>query len=308
MRIFMTGATGVIGARAVPMLIQAGHHVTALSRSARNREALRRAAATPLEADLYDVTSLRRAMVGHDAVINLATHVPPSATKMMLRWAWRENDRIRRYASSVIATAAHAEGLSRMIQESFAPLYPDHGDDWIDESMPIAPASYNRSVLDAEQSARRFSEHGGAGVVLRFGGLYGADHTMLEMLNIMRKGISPLPGDPQAFFTSLSQDDAASAVLAALEVPAGIYNVVDDVPMRRGEWVRSLSAAARIPTPKQIPAWMAALGGSLMRLISRSQRISNRRFRAVARWTPRYPTASDAWPDIVESLPMAHAA
>src|SRR5689334_11540736 len=183
MRVFITGATGVIGSRVVPLLVRDGHSVSAVSRSGHNRELLRRAGATPVEADLFDVPSLRRAMVSHDAVINLATHIPSSTTKMMLRWAWRENDRIRRYASSAIATAAHAEGLRRMIQESFAPLYPDHADDWIDESMPVAPVSYNRSVLDAEESAHRFSEHGGIGVALRFGGLYGADHTMLEMLN-----------------------------------------------------------------------------------------------------------------------------
>ena len=136
MRVFITGATGVIGTRALPLLIKAGHQVTAASRSPHNRETLRLGGATPVEVDMFDVPSLRRAMAGHDVAINLATHVPSSATKMMLRWAWRENDRLRRYASAAIATAAHAEGLQRMIQESFAPMYPDHGDAWIDESMP----------------------------------------------------------------------------------------------------------------------------------------------------------------------------
>jgi len=308
MRVFMTGATGVIGTRALPLLIQAGHHVSALSRSARNRDALRKSGATPVEADMFDVTTLRRAMAGHDAVINLATHVPSSATKMMIRWAWRENDRIRRYASVAIATAAHAEGLTRMIQESFAPLYRDHGDEWIDESMPAEPARYNRSALDAEAATQRFTEQGGVGVVLRFGGLYGPDATMAEMLRVMRKGWSPFPGDPNAYVSSLSQDDAATAVLAALDVPAGVYNIIEDEPMRRGEWARSLASAAGLPTPKQIPAWVAAMGGSTMRLLARSQRISNRKFRGVSRWIPRYPRASDAWPDILRALPVARAA
>jgi nucleoside-diphosphate-sugar epimerase len=222
----MTGATGVIGVRVVPQLIEAGHRVTATSRSSHNRESLKRAGATPVEVDLFDVTSLRKAMAGHDVVINLVTHIPSSATKMMLRWSWRENDRIRRYASAAIATAAHESGLRRMIQESFAPVYPDCGDRWIDESVPLQPVSYNRSVLDSERSANRFTEQGGTGVVLRFGGLYGPDQTMLEMLNMMRKGISPLPGDPDAWFSSLSQDDAATAVVAALAVAAGPYNVI----------------------------------------------------------------------------------
>lgn len=308
MRIFITGATGVIGTRVLPLLIQAGHHVSALSRSARNRDVLRRFGAVPVEADIFEVSGLRRAIAGHDAVINLATHIPSSATKMMIRWAWRENDRIRRYASVAIATAAHAEGVTRMVQESFAPVYGDHGDDWIDESMPAEPARYNRSVLDAETATQHFTDQGAVGVALRFGGLYGPDATMAEMLGVMRKGWSPFPGDPNAYVSSLSQDDAATAVLAALDVPAGVYNIIEDEPMRRGEWARSLASAAGLPAPKQIPAWVAALGGSTMRLLARSQRISNRKFRAASRWTPRYPRASDAWPDILRAMPVARAA
>ncbi len=308
MRIFITGATGVIGSRAVPLLLQAGHSLTAASRSEHNREALRRAGAAPVNVDLFDVSSVRRVIAGHDAVINLATHIPSSAVKIMIRWAWRTNDRIRREASAAIATAAIAERVGRMIQESFALMYPDSGDAWIDESMPVAPTSYNKSVLDAERSAERFTESGGTGVVLRFGGLYGPDALLAEMLNMMRRGMSPVPGDPGAFLSSLSQDDAGTAVVAALGVPAGTYNVVEDEPMRRGDWTRSLATAAGIPAPRPIPAWMTAIGGSMLRLMSRSERVSNRRFRNASAWAPKYPKASDAWGDVLRSLSVARAA
>jgi nucleoside-diphosphate-sugar epimerase len=308
MRIFITGATGVIGSRALPLLLQAGHSVTAASRSEHNREALRRAGTAPVTVDLFDVNSVRRVITGHDVVINLATHIPSSAVKIMIRWAWRTNDRIRREASAAIATAAIAEGVGRMIQESFALIYPDRGDAWIDESTPVAPTSYNKSVLDAERSAQRFTASSGTGVVLRFGGLYGPDALLAEMLNMMRKGMSPVPGDPGAFLSSLSQDDAASAVVAALGVPAGTYNVVEDEPMRRGDWTRSLATAAGIPVPRPIPAWMTAIGGSMLKLMSRSERVSNRKFRDASGWAPKYPTAADAWGDVLHALSMARAA
>ena len=308
MRVFITGATGVIGSRAVPLLLQAGHAVTAASRSEHNREALRRAGATPADVDLFDVDSIRRAIAGHDVIINLATHIPSSAVKIMIRWAWRTNDRIRREASAAIATAAIAEGVGRMIQESFALIYPDSGDAWIDESMPVAPTSYNKSVLDAERSAQRFTESGRTGVVLRFGGLYGPDAMLAEMLAMMRKGMSPVPGDPGAYLSSLSQDDAATAVVAALGVPAGTYNIVEDEPMRREDWTRSLATAAGIPVPRPIPAWMTAIGGSMIKLMSRSERVSNRRFRDASGWAPKYPRASDAWADVLRSLHVARAA
>ena len=111
-----------------------------------------------------------------------------------------------------------------------------------------------------------------------------------------------------AFLSSLAQGDAASAVVAALGVPAGTYNVVEDEPMRRGDWTRSLADAAGVPVPRPIPAWMTAIGGSMLKLMSRSERVSNRRFRDVSGWAPKYPKASDAWPDVLRSLSVARAA
>jgi nucleoside-diphosphate-sugar epimerase len=308
MRIFMTGATGVIGRRAVPLLVQAGHQVSAVSRSAHNRETLRQLGATPVEADLFNVESLRRAMVRHDTVVNLATHVPSSTTKMLMRRAWRENDRIRTEASRAIAIAARAEGLARMIQESFGLIYADHGDAWIDESMPVSPVGYTQSVLDAERSANQFTESGGTGVILRFAALYGPDSTLLEMIRVLRKGWSPLPANPHAYFSSLAQDDAAAAVVAALAAPPGTYNVSDDQPLRRAEWAASLASALGFPPPRQIPSWMAKLGGPAMHLMSRSERISNQKFCDAVAWSPKYRSVRDAWDDVLGALHASRAA
>ena len=221
---------------------------------------------------------------------------------MLMRWAWRENDRIRKDASLVIATAARAEGLTRLVQESFGLIYPDRGDTWIDESMAVSPAGHAESVLDAERSASRFTGGGGTGVILRFAALYGPDSTLAEMIRVLRKGWSPLPGDPRAYFSSLAQDDAAAAVVAALSAPAGTYNIGDDAPLRRGEWAGSLASALGLPRPKPIPRWMSMLGGPAMRFMSRSERISNRKFRDATGWHPKYASVRDAWSDVVESL------
>jgi nucleoside-diphosphate-sugar epimerase len=306
--VFVTGATGVIGRRALPLLLEAGHTVTAHTRSPANREALERIGARPVEASLFDVTALRDVIAGHDAVINLATHIPSSPTKMMIRWAWRTNDRIRRNGSAAIAAAARASGVRRFIQESFAPMYADHGPDWIDEEMPLAPTSYNKTVLDAERSAKWYTDRGGVGVVLRFGGMYGPDPLFAEMLKMIGKGWSPLPGDPRAYVSSLAQDDAASAVVAALDVPAGAYNIVDNEPMPRGEWAATLARAAGLPAPKPLPKWVVPIGGSTVRLLARSQRISNAKFREAATWTPMYPSVREAWPAILAQMSSTAAA
>src|SRR5215213_10296471 len=168
MRIFVTGATGVIGRRVVPLLIHHGHRVTAAARSADKRAGLERLGATAVAADLFDVAALRRILQGHDTVINLATHMPSSSIGMLLPWSWRENDRVRREGSAALVDASLAAGVGRFVQESFAPIYEDGGDRWIGEEWPLRPAPYNRTVLDAEGSTARFGAAGGAGVVLRF--------------------------------------------------------------------------------------------------------------------------------------------
>jgi nucleoside-diphosphate-sugar epimerase len=301
MHVFLTGATGVIGSRVLPLLVQAGHAVSAVGRTPEKRRALEQAGAHALEMDMFDVESARRAIRGHDAVINLATHIPSSAVKMMFRWSWRENDRVRRVGSATLVDAARAEGVTRLIQESFAPMYVDRGDEWITETTAVSPVSYNRSSLDAERSCEFFAASGGTGVVLRFALLYGPDRLLREMVGVIRKGWSPLPGTPEAYVTNLAQDDAATAVVAALGVPSGTYNVAESDPLRRGDWVSSLADAAGVARPRFMPRWMTRLSGSL-RLLSRSQRISSNKFRATSRWSPRYANARAAWPMFLRQL------
>ena len=124
------------------------------------------------------------------------------------------------------------------MQESFAPVYPDRGDEWIDEHTPLQPVHYNRTMLDAERSVDRFNASGRTGIVLRFATFYGPDsYSMHDMADTVRRGWSPIPGQPSAFFSSISHDDAATAVVASLAVPAGVYNISDDEPVRRREYV-----------------------------------------------------------------------
>lgn len=309
MKIFVTGATGVVGRRAVPLLVRAGHEVTAVARTADKANAMRRAGARPVTVDLFDAAGVRRALAGHDAVINLATHIPRSTVRMLLPWSWRENDRIRREASAVLVDAALAEGVSQFVQESFAPLYPDCGDEWVDEAVPPRPTAYNRSMLDAERSAARFSHAGGTGVVLRFAGFYGPDASHVpDLVRFTRRGMSALPGRPEAYFSSLSHDDAASAAVAALGVPAGIYNVADDEPLRRAEFGRVVADSLGVPPPKPAPAWMGRMMGSLGELLSRSVRVSNRKFREASGWSPRYPSLREGWPATLAEMEPARQA
>ncbi len=302
MRIFVTGSTGVIGRRVVPTLVAAGHAVTAVARTPEARARLARAGVNAIALDLFDPGAVRRAVAGHEVVVNLATHIP-SVARMAWPFAWRENDRLRRQASASLSEAALATGASRFIQESFAPVYEDSGDGWVGERSRIRPVRYNRSVLDAERAAARFASHGGAGVVLRFAAFYGPDASHLRpLLAAARRGWAALPGAGEAFISSVSHDDAASAVVAALRVPPGVYNVADDEPVRRREYFDLLAAALGVPPPRLLPPWVTRLSGSLGELLARSLRISNWKLREAGGWTPRYPSVREGWPATIGAI------
>lgn len=299
MRIFVSGATGVIGSRVVPLLTAAGHQVTAAGRTPEKRAALERSGAMAVQADLFDPEALGKAVAGHEVVINLASKVP-SFSRMVLPGAWREMDRIRHTASANLVAAAIAGGVRRFIQESFAPIYADAGDQWIDETMPTQPVANNRSVLDAEAAAERFTQSGQTGVVLRFAAFYGSDPQTQMIIRSVRRGRSPFPGPGTAYYPAISHEDAARAVVAALNVPAGIYNVVDDEPLREREVFGSLAQALGVPAPKFLPAWTAGLFGTLgAASLLRSLRLSNRKLREASGWTPNYPSVREGWQALV---------
>jgi 2-alkyl-3-oxoalkanoate reductase len=301
-RVIVTGATGVIGRRVVPALVRRGYQVTAVGRTPAARAALEGMGARAIALDLLDRRAAWRALAGQHVTVNLATHIPRSLPAMLLPWAWRENDRLRRDGAAALVAAALEAGVTRFVQESFAPVYADGGDRWIDEAWPQRPAPNNRTVLDAEAAAGRFTRAGGTGVVLRFAGFYGPDAFLRALLGMVRRGWSPLPGPPGAYWSSISQRDAAAAVVAALAVPEGTYNVSDEAPLTRREWGEALAAAAGLPPPRPAPAWLARLGGRRVEVLSRSQRISSARLRAASGWAPQDPSAREGLRAAVAAL------
>jgi nucleoside-diphosphate-sugar epimerase len=305
MRIFVSGATGALGRRAVPLLLAAGHEVMAVGRTPEKRRLLERQGARALEVDLFDAAAVARAVGGADAICNLATAVPPPGPGLFLPWSWREMDRIRRQVSANLVDAALAAGtVQRVIQESFAPIYLDGGDAWLDETAAVRPARYNRSALDAEAHADRFTRSGRGAVVLRFGLFYGpGDPATLQLVESIRRGWFPLFGRPDAYASWSAQEDAAHAVVAALSVPPGTYNVVEDEPMRRHDLAHGIAARLGVRPPRFLPVWAWRLGGVVGETIARSLRISNRKLKGASDWSPRYPTALDGFAAVVDARP-----
>ena len=292
MRIFVTGASGVIGRRVVPQLVAAGHQVSAVVHSPAKHRKLEALGARPVSVDLFDAASIARSVPGHDTVINLATHVPHSTAKLLLPGAWRENDRLRRITSGLLVDAAIANGVARVIQESFAPVYAAQGDAWITETSQLRPVRYNRTGHSTP--SRRPSGLLGTEVVDRAplrGVLRAGLHPARRHAPERPPGMLPLPGDPEAFFSFVSHDDAAAAVVAGLSLASGAYNVVEDDPVTRRVLGETVAALLGVKPPRRpVPKWIPRLLGSIGELMSRSQRISNRKLREAGEWRPRYPS------------------
>ena len=297
--VFVTGPTGVLGRAAIPKLIAAGYRVHALSRSVANDCAIRELGAEPVRADLFAPATLATALSGADAVLHLATRIPPSA-KLRRREAWADNDRIRAEGTRHLVSAALDAGVRTFVYPSFAFVYPDSGDDWIDAATtPAAPTENLGSTIAAEQEVLRFAAAergapGRRGIALRMGALYGPDlPSMTEQLQLARRGVSMFGAAPRAFTPTLWVDDAAAALVAALDRAAtGIYDVVDDDPLRQQDLAAALANAVgrrRVFSP---PPWAVRLAaGSAGEALLRSLRISNRRFREAAGWAPSVPNA-----------------
>ncbi len=300
MKIFVTGATGVIGRRVVPALMRAGHQVTGLARTDQKAALVRQCGATPVRVDLFDPAALRPALAGHAAVANLATNVPPLAQALEPA-AWAGHNRLRTEASRNVTRAAAEAGCQIFIQESITFPYADKGAEWIEETDADNCPPEMASSRVAEAQAVWFSKHGGRGIVLRFALFYAheSSHTQ-EFRAAIRAGQSPFLGDPAGYMSHIHAEDAATAVVAALNAPPGVYNVADDQPLTRQELATAIAELEGVAPPAPPEPMPGELPGSLEAL-TRSQRISNRHFQRTTGWTPRYPSLREGWQPALKS-------
>lgn len=305
MRVFVTGATGVLGRSVVRLLNECGHQVRGLSRSPKNATLLRELGAEASDGDLFAPVTLRSAMDGCGAVLHLATKIP-SSTKLKSKSAWLENDSIRREGTRNLVDAALHMKVSTFIYPSVCFVYPDRSADWIDShTVEAVPHAMTVTTLDAEAAVSRLATHGGRGVSLRMGVFYGPESVQSrEQLKLARLGLAAVFGNKSAYHSSIWIEDAAHSVVAALQrAPSGVYDVTDDEPLQNAELVAEVAKAVNRRRLLQLPAAVLrwSVGPEMMDLLRRSQRISNRRFKEVADWVPKVCSPRIGWPLIARS-------
>jgi nucleoside-diphosphate-sugar epimerase len=308
MKIFVAGGTGVLGRASVKALVDAGHVVRATARTEEKADVVRSLGAEPVQVDLYDSKEVRQAVAGSEAILRLTTKIPPIA-KMRSRAAWQETNLLRTEGARILVDAGIAEGVQVYVHESVTFVYEDAGTRWITEDAPTddGESEILRSALDGEKEAARFSESGGRGIVLRFGGFYGPESTVTaDMISMMRRRLLVQPGSGAHYISSIYIPDAGAAVLASLNVPSGIYNVVDENPLPFKEYLHTLADAVHAPKPFRFPGVLGkATFGGVWSYLSRSQRVSNARFKKSSGWKPSVPSVAEGWPLVAAALKQA---
>jgi hypothetical protein len=185
------------------------------------------------------------------------------------------------------ARLAHEHGAARLVALSSALLSgpsPGPGPGRTGDAPPEAA-----QALAAEAAAQAFAGLGGTAVVLRLGWTYGdTDRHTRQILTAARRGWLLLDGPPGTRVPTVETSDAASAVVAALTAPAGVYYVTDGAPRTQRELGEAIAAAAgRDLHP------LNDGGRRHGELLGCARPADGAEFRAVTGWRPRFPDAAE---------------
>ena len=295
MRVFVAGASGAIGTRLVPQLVDAGHEVTGTFVSPGHEQRIRDLGARPVALDVLDATAVRRAVLqAHpDAIIHEATALASMRWSRSLDRSFALTNRIRTEGTDALLAAAREAGVGRFVAQSFASYrYAREGgwvkteDDPLDPAPPAAARATNAAMAHLDEAVTA-----AGGIALRYGGFYGAgDDGMAKMV---RKRQYPIVGDGAGVSSWIHLDDAAAATVLALghDGPA-IYHIVDDEPAAMREWLPVFADVLGAKPPRHIPGWVAGLiaGGAIASMATQSRGADNARAKKALGWTLRYPS------------------
>ena len=298
LKVFVSGATGVLGRRVLPKLIAAGHSVVALSRSEKNSALITQLGAEPRRGDLFNAGDVERLSAGCEVILHLATSIPAKARTTARDW--EINDRIRREGTSNLVAAALTHRCKLYVQQSITFLYGNRKGEWVDEDAPIARRlpSMLRSAVDMERLvADAIDGKNLPGVILRLGSLYCHDSFQTaSMFSLIRQGQFSIIGKGDVYWNMLDADDAAAAIVRTADNAdkgtRGVFNICDDEPVLYRDLVHYTAELLQAKRPGKIPAVAArtAIGADLVDALLSSVRCKNDKARRGFGWEPMYRT------------------
>ena len=295
MRVFVVGASGAIGTRLVPQLIERGHEVVGSYRSRAGEARLSALGAEPVALDVLDERAVREAVAGAepDAIVHQATALTDVNFSRNLDRSFAQTNRLRTEGTSVLLAAARERGVPRFVAQSFANFrYARDGGPVKTEDDPLDPTPVE--TMSETAAAMRYLDEAvtdAGGIALRYGTFYGAPNDGL--IEPVRKRQFPIVGNGDGVSSFIHLEDAAAATVLALEHEGpAIYNIVDDEPAPVREWLPVLASAIGAKPPRRVPRWLPRLlaGEAAVMLLTEARGASNARAKRELRWTLRYPS------------------
>jgi nucleoside-diphosphate-sugar epimerase len=310
MRVFVAGASGALGSRLVPQLIDAGHEVIGTHNSPASAQLLEVLGAEPVRLDLLDARAVRAAVLDSkpDAIVHQATALADIRFGRSLDKTFATTNRLRTEGTDALLAAAREAGVRRFVAQSFASyLYARQGGpikteaDPLDETPPPNTGKTYAAITYLEKATIAFG-----GIALRYGGFYGAAND--ATIEPVRKRQFPIVGDGGGIFSWMHLDDGAAATVAALERSGpAIYNIVDDEPAPVRDWLPVLADALGAKPPRHVPTWLARLiaGPAVVVLGTQARGASNAKAKRELGWTPRYPSWRTGFPATYSAIVVA---
>ena len=303
MKVFLAGATGALGTQLIPQLVDHGHEVVGMTRTASKQEALRALGARPVVADALDPDAVARAVAEAEpeVIVHQLTALSGSLDLRRFEQSFALTNRLRTEGTDNLLAAGRAVEVKRFIAQSFAgwPSARTGGpvkseDDPLDPDPPQQVRTTLEAIrhLESAVTGAQWTE----GIALRYGGFYGPGTSVSlgpegEQLAMVRGRKFPVVGGGHGVWSLVHIDDAATATAAAVERgERGVYNVVDDDPAEVREWLPALASAVGAKPPLRFPRWLGrmAAGEAATVMMTENRGASNAKAKRELGWQPRY--------------------
>ncbi len=308
MKVFVAGATGVLGRALVPQLVARDHEVVGMTRSASKQDLVRSLGARPVVADALDPDAVAQAVASAEpeVIVHQLTALSGKLSARDMRHPERSSaaimtNRLRTEATDHLLAAGRAVGARRFVAQSFAafrfartggPVQTEA--DPLDPNPPAALRAPLVGILHLERAVTTIEW--GEGLVLRYGGFYGPGTAVslapdAQVAAPIRKRRFPIVGDGGGVWSHVHIEDAAAATTVAVERgEPGIYNIVDDEPAPVREWLPVLASALDAKPPRRIPRWLGRLvaGEMATAMMTDARGASNEKAKRELGWQPRY--------------------
>jgi nucleoside-diphosphate-sugar epimerase len=310
MKVFVAGATGVLGRNLVPQLAERGYEVVGMTKSPSKQDLVRSLGARPVVADALDPDAVAEAVASAEPEV-IVHQLTALSGKMSMRDARHPDrssmvkmtNRLRTEATDHLLAAGRAVGARRFVAQSIAAFRFDRTGgpvqteaDPLDPNPPAALRTGQAAILYLEQAVTRIDW--GEGLALRYGGFYGPGTGIslapdALMAAPVRKRRFPVVGGGGGVWSHVHIEDAAAATVAAVERgQPGVYNVVDDEPAPVREWLPVLASALGAKPPRRVPRWLVRLlaGEAATVMMTDVRGASNEKAKRELGWRLRYPS------------------